>query len=505
MFKSSFLSCCGLVLMSQVGMAADSHSLPATSVKPDTVATSQPNRTSSEGIRVIYPKKGSQQDMEKIRELLQSYNYLAESDHEGRLKKLIVSSTKSTSAMPLTSSPKRSENDLLHYLPRAFSVPEIYRNHSPAAVSRINLSSKRLDRMAKGSRMQLNLPDGKNYTLVHDATRRNTNGVTTWMGHLDTESGLNRTLLSFDRNGAEGQIMTPEGVYRIESHADETFLINMAESGLEAGNLYADESLPKSASVRVLRGGGMVRYKRADETEYAARATLSPSGLAIIDVVVAYTKSLAGNDFQRKLNLLIALANQAFLDSKVDISLRLVGTQAVDYLDESANTAALDDLTHNVGGLRMLQGLKQQKAADAVVLLRSFVPDTQGGCGTAWVNGSDGSSMNPEHAYAVVSLGAGGGQYCSHYALAHEVGHLLGATHDPEHSTVQGRFPYSYGYGLEGRFGDIMSYYSPEIGLYANPNLNACTGQPCGIPDQSDLARTFNVTGKTVSGFTVSR
>jgi hypothetical protein len=240
------------------------------------------------------------------------------------------------------------------------------------------------------------------------------------------------------------------------------------------------------------------------ENAYARRATLSPGGLVVIDVLVAYTKSLDDGSLPRRLRFLMALANQAFLDSRVNISLRLAGTRLVDYPDRSGNSRALDELTRSQGTLRPLEALRQANAADAVILLRNFVAETQGGCGSAWVNGANQSSMTPERAFAVVSLGTDERQYCSNYALAHEIGHILGGTHDAEHAGSAGRFPYSYGYGVDGRFGDIMSYYSPEIGLFSNPELALCDDMACGIAEQADLSRTFNATARIVSGFAVA-
>jgi len=266
---------------------------------------------------------------------------------------------------------------------------------------------------------------------------------------------------------------------------------------------YTPPSLPASP-LKLSRKQKNLPGALLSETAYSRRATLSPGGLVVVDILVAYTKSLSESSIQRKLRFLIALANQAFLDSRIDVSLRLAGTRRVDYPDDSDNSRALEELTRSQGTLQSLEALRQANAADAVILLRNFVAETQGGCGSAWVNGADQSPMTPERAFAVVSLGSGDGQYCSNYALAHEIGHILGGTHDAEHAGSAGRFPYSYGYGVDGRFGDIMSYYSPEIGLFSNPELTLCDNTACGIADQADLSRTFNATARIVSGFAVA-
>lgn len=486
MTQTRLLTCCSLLLMSQMALSADGlHSSQSAGMTP---------KTSTATV--------SKLRLESLKERLRERNYLVESDASGHVKKLTFTH-KSAQYQGKNSHPAAGKitTGLPDYPATSFSVPEAYRNTPSGSVHRIHLSAGKLGKLQKGSRVELNLPGGKKHVLVQDEVHRDGKGGLVWAGHLDQSPDGGRTLLSLDRNGAEGQIMTPEGLYRIESRNGETWLVDVGAAGWQAGRFYADESYPENYPVKTLRGSGLVRYRHASETDYAAKATLSPGGLVIIDLVVGYTRSLADSDFQRKLKLLIALTNQAFRDSKINISLRLAGTQAVDYPDESDNDNALNDLTENVGSLKILQNLKQKTNADAVMLLRSFVPSTQGGCGSAWVNGSNSSPMNADHAYAVVSLGAGGNQYCSNYALAHELGHILGATHDAAHSTTMGRFPYSYGYGMENRFGDIMSYYSPEIGVFSNPDVIACDGLPCGIADQSDLAKTFNITGRTVSGF----
>ncbi|MEW6037907.1 MAG: reprolysin-like metallopeptidase [Pseudomonadota bacterium] len=194
-----------------------------------------------------------------------------------------------------------------------------------------------------------------------------------------------------------------------------------------------------------------------------ARAAVADGRNVIIDLLVVYTRGLASGNFSTKLNNLITLTNQAYVDSKADLRLRLAAAKRVNYADGGDNSRALDDLRNGFGSLRVVRNLRHKKGADVVVLLRPFKPAAQGGaCGMAWVNGAGGSELRAD----LVNLGTRSGYYCTNYTLAHEVGHVLGAAHDREHADVTGKFPYSYGCGIEGRFGDIMSYYDPEIGMH---------------------------------------
>ncbi|MBL3200116.1 hypothetical protein ELP17_35590, partial [Klebsiella pneumoniae] len=44
-----------------------------------------------------------------------------------------------------------------------------------------------------------------------------------------------------------------------------------------------------------------------------------------------------------------------------------------------------------------------------------------------------------------------------------------------------GSYPYAFGSGRSGSFGTIMSYISPVIGRFSNPELHTCAGSACGV------------------------
>jgi hypothetical protein len=238
-----------------------------------------------------------------------------------------------------------------------------------------------------------------------------------------------------------------------------------------------------------------------------AGATTNPASFSTIDLLVLYTKGLSQPE--TRVNYLAALTNQAYLDSKINAKIRVVKLQAVDYVEKGDNSQALSDLTNGTSPYDKIQVLREKNGADLVTLIRPFHSATQNGCGIAWVNGSDGSTLSPSLGYSVVGDGSDqDGQlvYCGEHSLAHEIGHNLGNVHDRQFSNTSGAFPYSYAWGVEGSFGTIMSYLRPTVLLFATPLLTqSCSGQPCGYaegdPKASDNAATINQTAPTVAGF----
>lgn len=131
-------------------------------------------------------------------------------------------------------------------------------------------------------------------------------------------------------------------------------------------------------------------------------------------------------------------------------------------------------------------------------------------CGVAYVNGSFGSTMVASKAYAVVSDGKDGVYFCPNLTLAHELGHNMGASHNIENASgIKGVFPYSYGYGMKGMYGDIMSYYTPQIPKFSNPAILATTVGSTkyylGVEDVADVVKTFQQTAPIIANFATKK
>ena len=146
--------------------------------------------------------------------------------------------------------------------------------------------------------------------------------------------------------------------------------------------------------------------------ESARLAQPQAAGNTTIDVMLLYTSGMAsryGAGLQARLDSLIALANQAYIDSQVNITLRLVYSTQVNYSDTAVNKTALDDLTNNSApSLTQVNAWRDQYGADLVALLRPYSVVNHGGCGLGWLNGFNGSPISGDQAYgyAVVSDGS---------------------------------------------------------------------------------------------------
>jgi hypothetical protein len=237
-----------------------------------------------------------------------------------------------------------------------------------------------------------------------------------------------------------------------------------------------------------------------------------------IDVLVLYTPGLeagygGADQAQTQIQNLVALANQAYIDSGVEIDLRLVGAVKIDAPDYSSNADTLISLTNDTAPYNNVAWLRDAYGADLVSVIRPFSMKQGGLCGTGWVGAANGSPivLYREQGFSVVGDGRDGSYYCSAYTFAHELGHNMGNTHDRATVAKQdgnrGAYPYSFGYGIAGQFGTIMSYVDPQVGKFSNPE-KMCKGQlPCGISETNlstaaDNALSLNNTRRDVADFT---
>jgi peptidyl-Asp metalloendopeptidase len=88
--------------------------------------------------------------------------------------------------------------------------------------------------------------------------------------------------------------------------------------------------------------------------------------------------------------------------------------------------------------------------------------------------------------------------------VAHEIGHIIGARHDPSMDKIMIPFPYGHGYVNGTKWRDIMSYREscggcPRLPVWSSPNV-MIKGEPAGTAEQ-DNARVIAEEAPRVAAF----
>lgn len=371
----------------------------------------------------------------------------------------------------------------------------------------VSIDTSVVTRSLPGFEVEFRTPNGKSYVYVTDAVSSSKTGNSHWVAHLRGAGTAYRAIISYGNAVGFGSLATPDGNFRL----------NMQDGQLRLLDLEASNRRPQifNSEPLIAPVPSPQPSKKSATSQAPVAATLG--GVQTIDLLVLYTNGLANKlgleAMQTRMEYLVALTNQAYADSQVNIRLRLVHTAQVSYSDQVNHNVALQDLTYGGGAFNGVSALRSAYGADVVTLLNQFDTTTDTACGLAWMLGSNGTSMNADNAFSVVSVGddvAGSNGYCSDYALAHELGHNMGSVHDRAHSSSPGAYAYSYGYGIGGRFGDIMSYIWPQVGKFSNPAISCGSlNDPCGISESdgangANNALSLNNTAPTVAAFRVA-
>ncbi len=346
---------------------------------------------------------------------------------------------------------------------------------TPAFVS-AELGRVQPEALAESGTLRLALPGGGAVTLAPERLTVRAADDRSWYG-------------TGDDLGTTGQFVARDGVMVGTVHHDgRLYSLRPLGDGLHALALLDASQFPAEAELTAAPEEGQAR---APETGDGARSTDT------IDVIIAYT-NLAKNgtggtaSIQALAQLAVDDANQSYANSNVTHRLRLVHT----YETPTPQNELYDDLNYltynNDSRFDEVHALRDQYGADVVSLIGSYVES----CGLGW----PGGPVIQSYAFSAIDYTC-----VARSELAHQIGHNLGAHHNPEIGNNNYYFPYGHGTynsteGWMTVMGASYNYQQLRIPYWSSPNV-FYNGVPTGDATLRDNVRVLNETALIVATY----
>jgi hypothetical protein len=296
-----------------------------------------------------------------------------------------------------------------------------------------------------------------------------------WSGTLQEVPG-DATFVVRD-NKITGTIRNGEDLYRVESLGTNIHAIVEVDSS----KFPPEEPPPKPAKAK----------PQADQKD--ANPQTTTLGTPTVDLLVAYTPAAAAavSDIEALIDLALKESNDSYTNSGINLKVSMVSSFRHNYQESAVDYyKLLDDFASNkdIGKKRDASG------ADLTVL----IVDKSDYCGMA-----TGIGSTAQTGFAIVHYDCATG----YYSFAHELGHLMGARHDPAADPATQPHPYAHGYQYVGptrRWRTIMAYNCspscPRIQYWSNPN-KTYDGVPMGVANVSDNSRMLNASAPSIAQF----
>ena len=349
----------------------------------------------------------------------------------------------------------------------------------------------------KAQRVSVQLFEDAAWHEVRIDTSRSTEYGLRLSGSLDVVGTIRLVVYE---GAVAGTVRTPnDGTYYIRSSPDNAHVVvqvDPSEFAPEAPPLPAPETTEQQLERQQSE-------RRADPpSDGGSAARPDDTEVVTVDVLVAYTRSVGMALGRRAATALIGdyeeALTDALRDSGVLATIRIVPPRyEVDFQKGIAEDDAAS-LRDPAGRLRELHDLRDLVGADLVHLIVQGVLVRNNGMTACGI-----STIGPVSAWAFSISGTG----CGELTFAHEIGHLMGLSHDYglDHGTNQaGRSAYSYGYiSPDSSWRTIMAENDEtRIARFSSPRRrHPDSGSPTGDAATADAARSLNETRHEVACF----
>ena len=333
----------------------------------------------------------------------------------------------------------------------------------------------------------------------------NNDGTRVWIGVVsDTahpsieESALNEVILVSHGDNVTGSINVNGQLYMIDPLGDGTHAIIKTDPSKIAED--ENDTIEESSAHSTADESSSDEHDHSEHENTQVMGDVNTKNAPIqIRVMVATTNQLRARvaDVPGRVAWAIADANNGFRNSKINIELVNAGIFNANY-NELSTIAAMLSQSRNTsdpvfGG--PVHRFREENRADLVVTLVNQVRGSS--CGQAQFN------ANKSNAVSVTSETCLSGR-----TFAHEIGHNLGAHHDPGNTNNS---TYSYGHGYQQQtvrpyFATVMAYPTckinacPRINYWSNPDVTY-ENIPMGTAARHDNARVLNQRAQTVANF----
>lgn len=403
----------------------------------------------------------------------------------------------------------------------------------------VTLSEAHVLGAESGGPVRMTTPDGGSVTLRYRSHVPHADGIWTWIGRSDIP-GMDDAIITFGQHSVFGVIPQRQGPpLRIAMRDARAWIVTTDPQRL--GQLDNAATRPRKpdflAPPRAASGQPAMQdiLPAAEGATTSSATAYSTTDRKTVDLVLGYTsgfkahwvsdstcanigaahcESIRRDNTLSRLNFLVDVTNQAYVNSAVSAQVHVVRMVQVAYPDATSNESALEALTGYTesgpitpdAAFNALRAARNQYGADLVSLVRKFSDPENDGCGIAWLIGSGQSGISTADAaygYSIVGDGADGGYYCRDETLAHELGHNMGSQHDAGNAESNaGVYAYSYGYKASWYY-TVMAYGDSgqtSFRVFSNPRITYCSGYPCGT-SQADNARSLNQTVPVIARF----